>query len=74
MWSSVRLALPLLLFPASLPAQKKRVLPVHGLDFEADSDDSTPSCGPPPSLSLVSGAADNLQVSGLSFLPAAIPG
>ncbi|KAJ8781627.1 hypothetical protein J1605_010885 [Eschrichtius robustus] len=40
---------------------KKRVLPVHGLDFEADSDDSTPSCGPPPSLSLVSGAADNLQ-------------
>eukprot|EP00069_Balaena_mysticetus_P007067 bmy_18841T0 len=42
-------------------SKKKRVLPVHGLDFEADSDDSTPSCGPPPSLSLVSGAADNLQ-------------
>ncbi|KAB0406177.1 hypothetical protein E2I00_000760, partial [Balaenoptera physalus] len=43
-------------------SKKKRVLPVHGLDFEADSDDSTPSCGPPPSLSLVSGAADNLQM------------
>uniref|UniRef100_A0A8C0CAS7 Melanophilin n=1 Tax=Balaenoptera musculus TaxID=9771 RepID=A0A8C0CAS7_BALMU len=42
-------------------SKKKRVLPVHGLDFEADSDDSTPSCGPPASLSLVSGAADNLQ-------------
>ncbi|XP_059871852.1 melanophilin isoform X2 [Delphinus delphis] len=42
-------------------SKKKRVLPVHGLDFEADSDDSTPSCGHPPSLSLVSVAADNPQ-------------
>lgn len=70
---TVRLTL-CLLFPAPLPAQKKRILPVHGLDFEADSDDSTPSCGHPPSLSLVSVAADNPQVSGLSFLPPAIPG
>lgn len=42
-------------------SKKKRILPVHGLDFEADSDDSTPSCGHPPSLSLVSVAADNPQ-------------
>nr|XP_030719390.1 melanophilin isoform X2 [Globicephala melas] len=42
-------------------SKKKRVLPVHGLDFEADSDDSTPSCGHPPRLSLVSVAADNPQ-------------
>ncbi|XP_032493096.1 melanophilin isoform X3 [Phocoena sinus] len=42
-------------------SKKKRVLPVHGLDFEADSDDSTPSCGHPSSLSLVSVAADNPQ-------------
>ncbi|XP_066883323.1 melanophilin isoform X2 [Kogia breviceps] len=42
-------------------SKKKRVLPVRGLDFEADSDDSAPSCGHPPSLSLASVAADNLQ-------------
>ncbi|XP_022423777.1 melanophilin isoform X2 [Delphinapterus leucas] len=42
-------------------SKKKRVLPIHGLDFEADSDDSTPSCGHPSSLSLVSVAADNPQ-------------
>ncbi|XP_033280393.1 melanophilin isoform X1 [Orcinus orca] len=42
-------------------SKKKRVLPVHSLDFEADSDDSTPSRGHPPSLSLVSVAADNPQ-------------
>ncbi|XP_059962260.1 melanophilin isoform X2 [Mesoplodon densirostris] len=42
-------------------SKKKRVLPVHGLDFEADSDDSTSSCGHPPSLSLVSVAVDNPQ-------------
>ncbi|TKC42169.1 hypothetical protein EI555_017167 [Monodon monoceros] len=42
-------------------SKKKRILPVHGLDFEADSDDSTPSCGHPSSLSLVSVAADNPQ-------------
>lgn len=65
---AVRLTLPLL-SPKSLPAQKKRLLPVHSWDFEADSDDSDPSCGPPPSLSSVSGATDSLQVSGLSFCP-----
>ncbi|XP_060978536.1 melanophilin isoform X2 [Dama dama] len=44
-----------------LGSQKKRLLPVHSWDFEADSDDSDPSCGPPPSLSSVSGATDSLQ-------------
>ncbi|KAF0887024.1 MELPH protein, partial [Crocuta crocuta] len=29
---------------------KKKRLSIHGLDFEADSDDSTRSCGHPPSL------------------------
>lgn len=64
----IRLTLPPLSLE-SLPAQKKRLLPIHGWDFEADSDDSDPSCGHPPSLSSVSGATDGLQVSGLSFHP-----
>ncbi|XP_059740633.1 melanophilin isoform X3 [Bos taurus] len=44
-----------------LGSQKKRLLPIHGWDFEADSDDSDPFCGHPPSLSSVSGATDGLQ-------------
>ncbi|XP_025144992.3 melanophilin isoform X2 [Bubalus bubalis] len=44
-----------------LGSQKKRLIPIHGWDFEADSDDSDPSCGHPPSLSSVSGATDGLQ-------------
>uniref|UniRef100_A0A8C2RFJ0 RabBD domain-containing protein n=1 Tax=Capra hircus TaxID=9925 RepID=A0A8C2RFJ0_CAPHI len=44
-----------------LLTEKKRLLPIHGWDFEADSDDSDPSCGHPPSLSSVSGATDGLQ-------------
>ncbi|XP_057602892.1 melanophilin [Hippopotamus amphibius kiboko] len=44
-----------------LGSKKKRLLPVHGLDFEEDSDDSTPSCDHPPSLSSVSVATDSLQ-------------
>ncbi|XP_068821322.1 melanophilin [Capricornis sumatraensis] len=47
--------------PQPLGSQKKRLLPIHGWDFEADSDDSDPSCGHPPSLSSVSGATDGLQ-------------
>ena len=65
---AIRLTLPPLSLE-SLSAQKKRLLPIHGWDFEADSDDSDPSCGHPPSLSSVSGATDGLQVSGLSFRP-----
>lgn len=65
---TIRLTLPPLSLK-SLPAQKKRLLPIHGWDFEADSDDSDPFCGHPPSLSSVSGATDGLQVSGLSFRP-----
>uniref|UniRef100_A0A8D2BG23 RabBD domain-containing protein n=1 Tax=Sus scrofa TaxID=9823 RepID=A0A8D2BG23_PIG len=42
-------------------SKKKRLLPVHGLDFEADSDDSAPSCGHPPSLSSVPAATASLQ-------------
>lgn len=42
-------------------SKKKRLLPVHGLDFEADSDDSVPSCGHPPSLSSVPAATASLQ-------------
>lgn len=52
----VPLTLPLL--AQSVPAEKKRLLPVHSLDFEPDSDESGPSGGRPPSL----------QVSGLSLL------
>ncbi|XP_055257823.1 melanophilin isoform X4 [Moschus berezovskii] len=44
-----------------LGSQKKRLLSVHGWDFEADSDDSDLSCGHPPSLSSVSGAMNGLQ-------------
>uniref|UniRef100_A0A8C6CY59 Melanophilin n=1 Tax=Moschus moschiferus TaxID=68415 RepID=A0A8C6CY59_MOSMO len=44
-----------------LGSQKKRLLSVHGWDFEADSDDSDMSCGHPPSLSSVSGATNGLQ-------------
>uniref|UniRef100_A0AAA9RVR8 Melanophilin n=2 Tax=Bos TaxID=9903 RepID=A0AAA9RVR8_BOVIN len=47
-----------------LGSQKKRLLPIHGWDFEADSDDSDPFCGHPPSLSSVSGATDGLQHPG----------
>nr|XP_014337320.1 PREDICTED: melanophilin isoform X3 [Bos mutus] len=47
-----------------LGSQKKRLLPIHGWDFEADSDDSDPFCGHLPSLSSVSGATDGLQVMG----------
>lgn len=52
-----------------VPAKKKRLLPIHSLDFEADSDDSAGCCGHPPSLSSVPTAPDSLQVSGLWFLP-----
>ncbi|XP_054579132.1 melanophilin isoform X1 [Eptesicus fuscus] len=44
-----------------VPAKKKRLLPIHSLDFEADSDDSTGCCGHPPSLSSVPKAPDSLQ-------------
>uniref|UniRef100_A0A8C6D8X3 Melanophilin n=1 Tax=Moschus moschiferus TaxID=68415 RepID=A0A8C6D8X3_MOSMO len=47
-----------------LGSQKKRLLSVHGWDFEADSDDSDMSCGHPPSLSSVSGATNGLQHPG----------
>lgn len=49
-----------------VPTKKKRLLPIHSLDFEADSDDSTGCCSHPPSLSPVPAAPDSLQVSGLS--------
>ncbi|XP_006760531.1 PREDICTED: melanophilin isoform X3 [Myotis davidii] len=44
-----------------VPAKKKRLLPIHSLDFEADSDDSTGCCSHPPSLSPVPVAPDSLQ-------------
>ncbi|KAI5281326.1 Melanophilin [Manis pentadactyla] len=40
---------------------KKRLLSVHGLDFEADSDDSIQSHSHPPSLCSVPAATDGLQ-------------
>ncbi|XP_046941761.1 melanophilin [Lynx rufus] len=40
---------------------KKKRLSIHGLDFEADSDGSTQSCGHPPYLSPVPMATDSLQ-------------
>lgn len=52
-----------------MPAKKKRLLPIHSLDFEADSDDSSGCCSHPQSLSSVPAAPDSLQVRGLSFLP-----
>uniref|UniRef100_A0A9L0R0J6 Melanophilin n=1 Tax=Equus caballus TaxID=9796 RepID=A0A9L0R0J6_HORSE len=45
-----------------LGSKKKRLLPIHGLDFETDSDDSTPSFSHPPHLSSVPAATDSLQV------------
>nr|KAF6496461.1 melanophilin [Rousettus aegyptiacus] len=39
----------------SVPAEKKRLLPVHSLDFEPDSDESGPSGGRPPSLQVLAG-------------------
>ncbi|XP_070278577.1 melanophilin isoform X5 [Myotis yumanensis] len=44
-----------------VPAKKKRLLPIHSLDFEADSDDSAGCCSHPPSLSSVPPAPDSLQ-------------
>ncbi|XP_046499271.1 melanophilin isoform X5 [Equus quagga] len=44
-----------------LGSKKKRLLPIHGLDFETDSDDSTPSFSHPPHLSSVPAATDSLQ-------------
>ncbi|XP_036175464.1 melanophilin isoform X1 [Myotis myotis] len=44
-----------------VPAKKKRLLPIHSLDFEADSDDSAGCCSHPPSLSPVPAAPDSLQ-------------
>lgn len=40
---------------------KKRLLSFHGLDFEADSDDSIQSHSHPPSLCSVPAATDSLQ-------------
>lgn len=51
----VPLTLPLL--AQSVSAEKKRLLLVHSLDFDADSDDSSPPGSYPPSL----------KVSGLSL-------
>ncbi|KAM5268860.1 melanophilin isoform 3-T3 [Hipposideros larvatus] len=45
----------------SVPAKKKRLLPVHSLDFEADSDDLAQPCSHPLSLSSVPVAWDSLQ-------------
>nr|XP_044607271.1 melanophilin isoform X3 [Equus asinus] len=45
-----------------LGSKKKRLLPIHDLDFETDSDDSTPSFSHPPHLSSVPAATDSLQV------------
>lgn len=56
------------LSPTPAPA-KKRLLSVHGLDFEADSDDSIQSHSHPPSLCSVPAATDSLQVSGLCVCP-----
>nr|XP_031533674.1 melanophilin isoform X3 [Vicugna pacos] len=44
-----------------LGSKKKRLLRVHGLDFEVDSDDSAPPCGHPWSPSPVSATSDSLQ-------------
>uniref|UniRef100_A0A9L0J0F1 Melanophilin n=1 Tax=Equus asinus TaxID=9793 RepID=A0A9L0J0F1_EQUAS len=44
-----------------LGSKKKRLLPIHDLDFETDSDDSTPSFSHPPHLSSVPAATDSLQ-------------
>ncbi|XP_005863750.1 PREDICTED: melanophilin isoform X2 [Myotis brandtii] len=44
-----------------VPAKKKRLLPIHSLDFEADSDDSAGCCSHSPSLSSVPAAPDSLQ-------------
>ncbi|CAK6448373.1 unnamed protein product [Pipistrellus nathusii] len=44
-----------------VPAKKKRLLPIHSLDFEEDSDDSEGCYGHPPSLSSVPAAPDSLQ-------------
>ncbi|EPY86125.1 melanophilin [Camelus ferus] len=41
--------------------EKKRLLHVHGLDFEGDSDDYAPPCGRPWSPSPVSATSDSLQ-------------
>ncbi|XP_016059075.1 PREDICTED: melanophilin [Miniopterus natalensis] len=43
------------------PPKKKRLLPIHSLDFEADSDDSAGSCGHPQSLSSAPPAPGSLQ-------------
>ncbi|KAM8789025.1 melanophilin [Rhynchonycteris naso] len=43
------------------PTKKKRLLPIHSLDFEADSDDFTGSCSTRPRLSSVPVAQDSLQ-------------
>lgn len=48
------------LSPTPAPA-KKRLLSFHGLDFEADSDDSIQSHSHPPSLCSVPAATDSLQ-------------
>lgn len=45
----------------SVPAKKKRLLPVHSLDFEADSDDPAQSYSHLLSLSSVPVAWDSLQ-------------
>ncbi|XP_058389471.1 LOW QUALITY PROTEIN: melanophilin [Diceros bicornis minor] len=44
-----------------LGSKKKLLLPTHGLDFEADSDDCTQICDHPRRLSSVSAAMDSLQ-------------
>ncbi|XP_066201667.1 melanophilin [Saccopteryx leptura] len=43
------------------PAKKKRLLPIHSVDFEADSDDSTGPYSPRPRPSSVPATLDSLQ-------------
>ncbi|XP_054426364.1 melanophilin [Pteronotus mesoamericanus] len=45
-----------------VPSRKKRLLPIHGSDFEADSDDSAGPGGGPPGLSSAPAALDSLPV------------
>ncbi|KAM7105559.1 melanophilin isoform 2-T2 [Molossus nigricans] len=53
-----------------VPAKKKRLLPIHSLDFEADSDDSTGSYGHP--LPLASGPGSPGSVQALTGEPSAM--
>nr|KAF6353668.1 melanophilin [Pipistrellus kuhlii] len=49
-----------------VPAKKKRLLPIHSLDFEEDSDDSEGCYSHPLSLFSVPAAPDSLQGPGAS--------